>query len=176
MYAAAAQRQQARQVAAEAPDAAGARAPPARVRRVEYGEGWYPVTPDGRRPGDPAAAVAYYTAPTKAVYQAAAPVRGDDVPAGRPAAVESADETVRQRFLAARAFFASVEVKVVAKADASMAILEPTSLRERVSSLSVWSSSEKRAFRVDCRAWQSPITVAAEIPREGAKPSELATR
>jgi len=99
MYAAAQQRQKARQVA---PDSREENAPQ-RVRRAEYGEGWYQVTPDGRRPGDPVEATEYYTAPSKSVYQAAKPVRGDDVPARRHTKVESADEVVRQRFLAGRA-------------------------------------------------------------------------
>jgi len=105
MYAASAQRQKARQAAVASGEVHDApHVPPARVRRVEYGDTWYGVSTDGRRPGDPAAAVPYYSAPAKAVYQAAAPVRGDDVPAARPGKVlESADETVRQRFLAARA-------------------------------------------------------------------------
>jgi len=101
MYTAAQHRQKARQVAPDSHEEA-----PTRVRRVEYGEGWYQVTPDGRRPGDPVEACEYYTAPSKSVYRAAKPVRGDDVAAvgaRRPLKVKSADGVVRQRFLAGRA-------------------------------------------------------------------------
>jgi hypothetical protein len=99
MYAAAANRQKVRQVAPEAM----VEPPPQRVRRPEFGDCWYPVAPDGRRPGDPIEALEFYTAPSKSVYKAAKPVRADDVPSRCRAKMSSSDETVRQRWNLRRA-------------------------------------------------------------------------